>query len=166
MEPKKPIGSRVAGWVGRKFNGTAVGQVNAILVDNARLSLSRARPRPLDQVDIEQGLSGRYEDGGRRRFREAAAQQGWDETDLQQRERQWRQQARVFLVAGLGLIAIPVAWCLLQPGLFALAMLVPGLTVPAALLAVSIKADFAAWQIRERRFGGLRDYFQTRTGSK
>lgn len=164
MEAEHKRRRRLLGWATNKFNGSAVGQVNSILVENVRATRDRARLAEISREDVEAGINGRYADGGRERFRQMELAEGWTAGELQNRERSWKMQSRLYLLGAIVALLLPVAWVLFQPGWFALMMLVPGLVVPLALGAVAVKADFAAWQIRERRFGGLRDYFRGRAG--
>lgn len=157
--------NRLVGWASNKFNGSVLGQVNVILAENARKARERATPAELTQDDITQGLDGRYADGGRARFSALVAQQGWSDADLNKRERSWRLQALIYLLGAVMALVGASAWVMVSSGWFAFIMLVPGLVVPLALLAVALKADFAAWQIRSRRFGGLREYFGSKSGS-
>lgn len=161
-EPKRR--RRLLGWAANKFNGSAVGQVNSILMENVRATRDRARLAELTKEDVEAGIKGRYADGGRERFKQLELEHGWTSSDLDRRQRSWKMQSRLYLLGAVAGLLLPVVWVLLQPGWFALLMLAPGLVVPLALGAVAVKADFAAWQIRERRFGGLRDYFNGRAG--
>ena len=157
--------NRVVGWAANKFNGSTLAQVNEILAENARKTRERAKPADLTREDVEAGLSGRYADGGKARFDELFEKEGWTEEGLAKRASRWRLQALFYLLGAIIALGASLAWVLTSPGWFAVLMLVPGLCVPLGLLAIALKADFAAWQIRSRRFGGLRDYFRSNSGS-
>lgn len=157
---KAPRGRRIASWAASKFNGSALGQVNHIMLANLKATRERARPVELDKQTAIEAYEGRYADGGREKFAEAAAANGWmREDDLDRREKGWRLQARLYFACAPIILLCALAWMFVAPSWFAVMMLMPALLIPLAFLAVAIKADYSAWQIRERRFGGLREYF-------
>ena len=116
------------------------------------------RPKRIDRGDLVQGYRGRHADGGRARFRAAAAQAGLDEAALDCLAAIRRRHARaacaaaaVLLVAGAALPFIA------QERAAALAGLGFGPLILASL-ATALRSDFAAWQIGQRRFGGFAEY--------
>jgi len=157
--------ARIGGYFGRRIGNPFVRSVGRdTLYGGADQARSVLTPERVSRSEAEAAFRGRYEDGGRARFAQLMAQQGVPERDLARlegmRTRQFRVMCAMSLLAlGLG-AAVPFFtddWLIMISGLiFGLFSLV--------FLAIGLRHDFAAWQIRNRRFGGIRDYIEDRWG--
>ena len=116
------------------------------------------RPKRIDRGELAQGYRGRHADGGRARFRAAAAQAGFEEAALDRLAAIRRRHARAACAAAAVLLLAGVALPFIaQERAAALAGLGFGPLVLASL-ATALRSDFAAWQIGQRRFGGFAEY--------
>lgn len=162
---KKGRIARVGGYFGRRVGNPFINRVGRdTLYEGADQARGVLRPERVSREEARGALHGRYEDGGRARFAQVMAQQGVPDRDLKGLEENRIRLFR-FMVALSGLTlalgaAIPFLtddWLIMISGLiFGLFSLV--------FLAVGLRHDFAAWQIRNRRFGGIREYVEDRWG--
>lgn len=121
-------------------------------------------PVSADPQDIRKGLSGRYADGGVGRFRAEMGRRNLNGRQLDRIAAGHLRIAMIFLAAASGSFALAAWWMLSGHGLNGFLY---GLAIFIAVLvfvALSLRHDYSAWQIRERRFGGFRDYVQGRFG--
>ena len=92
------------------------------------------------------------------------AQEGLKERDLSELERMRVRQFRAMCaISALALLlgaAIPI---LTDDGLIMMSGLILGL-FSLVFLAIGLRHDLAAWQIRNRRFGGILEYVHDRWG--
>lgn len=160
---KKGRVSRFAGYFGRRIGNPFISRVGReTLSEGAHQAGQVLRPVRISWSEAQEAINGRYEDGGRARFRQVMAQNGVSERDLPALERMHVQNflamcAISLLALGAG-AAIPFLtddWLIMASGLvFGLFSLV--------FLLIGLRHDFSAWQIRNRRFGGIREYVEAR----
>ena len=138
--------------------------INEVGTSTVRQTVSSAReamtPRAWDSDEMGAGFRGRYADGGVARFAEVMRERGLGTSDLQALAAQRQRNARIMFAAAGGFL------------LFGLAMVVSasdfedilhGLVTsfPSAIFgALGLRSSFERWQLTERRFGGLLEYFR------
>lgn len=153
-EPKKSRTRRVAGFFARRGRVDKAFEASRLGADFISDLADRVRPKALDP----KGLTGRYEDGGIKRFQELAA--SMSETELDRQYEGWRMQRACFQYAGLvAVLAIPVGLIFFGTS----RIFVIGL-IALFLFAMfrAVRADFFAWIIEQGRFGGFYDYLTSR----
>lgn len=153
-EPKKSRTRRAAGFFARRGRVDKAFEASKLGADFLGDLADQVRPRALDP----KGLTGRYEDGGIKRFQEMA--QSMSETELDRQYEGWRTQRACFQYAGLvAVLAIPLGLLFFDISRFFVISLI-------ALFLFSIfravRADFFAWIIEQGRFGGFYDYMTSR----
>ena len=152
--PKKGSARRAAGFFARRGRVDKAFEASKIGADFIGDLAERVRPKALDP----KGLTGRYEDGGIKRFQEMA--QSMSETELDRQYDGWRTQRSCFQYAGLiAALAIPVGLIFLGISRIFVISLV-ALFVFSMFQAV--RADFFAWILEQGRFGGFYDYMTSR----
>jgi hypothetical protein len=163
--PKPGRAKRVGSYFGRRVGNPFISRVGQeTLSTGAGQARSVLKPERVTSQEVRGAIRGRYADGGRSRFQELMRENGLSAADLPRlevmRTRQFRAMCLVSALALLIGAAVPFFtddWLITISGLiFGLFSLV--------FLAVGVRHDFAAWQIRERRFGGLREYLDLRWG--
>ncbi|MEW5425221.1 hypothetical protein [Amorphus sp. 3PC139-8] len=107
-------------------------------------------------------LEGHYPDGGRARFIAAATERGLGPAELDHKRRKWLVEARILLTASILFFLGGFLWLIPADSAFELVMCVGFFGGAVAVLSLAFRADFAAWQIRERRFGSVREYLDAR----
>lgn len=152
--PKKGRAQRAAGFFARRGRVDKAFEASKHGADFIGDLTDRVRPKALDP----KGLTGRYEDGGIKRFQEMA--QSMSETELDRQYDGWRTQRSCFQYAGLfAALAIPVGLIFLGISRIFVISLV-------ALFLFSmfraVRADFFAWILEQGRFGGFYDYMTSR----
>jgi len=164
MSGEKPSrSSRITSYFGRRVGNPFINRVgrDAISgsVDEARSVLRADR---VSREEVQGAIRGRYPDGGRARFVMMAEERGLSAADLTAMERmrvtQFRMMVAVSLVSLIAGAAIPF---LTDDWLISVSGLIFGL-FSLLFLMIGLRHDFAAWQIRNRRFGGIREYFEDR----
>ncbi len=162
---KKGRIARMGGYFGRRVGNPFITRVGRdTLYGGASEARGVLKPEPVSREEAHGAYHGRYADGGLARFSQVMAQRGVQDRDLAELE---ATRLRLFrFMAGLSLLtlvlgaAIPFLtedWLIMISGLiFGLFSLV--------FLAIGLRHDFAAWQIRNRRFGGIREYLEDRWG--
>lgn len=162
---ERGIGARIAGWATGKVRGPehrAVGRGS--LTGGLVAARDMLRPAPLDSGDFMAGLRGRHADGGVARFRAHMREGGTDARELPGIESTHRSISRSYAAMTLVCVLAAVLYVSRFPGIFsglgAMVLMLFGF----AFLAVSVRHDFAAWQIRVRRFAGFREYLDLRFG--
>jgi len=153
-EPKKGRTRRAAGFFARRGRVDKAFEASKLGADFIGDLADRVRPKALDP----RGLTGRYDDGGIKRFQEMA--QSMSEVELDRQYEGWRMQRACFQYAGLlAVLAIPVGLIFLGISRIFVISLV-------ALFLFSmfraVRADFFAWIIEQGRFGGFYDYMTSR----
>ena len=157
--------SRIGGYFGRRVGNPFISRVGRdTLTDGAGQAGHVLRPARISREEARGALRGRYEDGGRARFAQLMAQEGLKERDLSELERMRVRQFRAMCaISALALLlgaAIPI---LTDDGLIMKSGLILGL-FSLVFLAIGLRHDLAAWQIRNRRFGGILEYVHDRWG--
>lgn len=158
------------GFLARRAEGTAryvykrFGNsfINEVGVDSVKQGASVAReamtPKAFDREDFNDGLNGRYQDGGVVRFAELMRENGLKEADLQRLSYDRRKSAGImFLAAAFFLILGAYFMVTAETGstiLFGFSTAF----VSLCFISVGVRHDFSRWQIESRRFGGFRDY--------
>jgi hypothetical protein len=153
--------ARITSYLGRRFGNPFINRVGRDAVTGgAEQAKSALRITRVDKEEARGAIRGRYKDGGRARFAEMARERGLSDRDLEEmahmRVTQFRMMVLVSLVSLIAGAAIPFFtddWLISISGfIFGLFSLV--------FLMIGFRHDFAAWQIRNRRFGGIREYFE------
>lgn len=148
------VTKRLADFLGRRGavdKAFATGREAADFISDLA---AKVTPKPLDQ----DGLKGRYSDGGIARFKDAAG--GMSEYQLGERLRGWERQRQAFQYTALiSVLAIPAGAIFLNVSRFVVIGLA-ALFLFAVLRAV--RADYFAWIVEQGRFGGFYDYLTSR----
>lgn len=157
--------ARIGGYFGRRVGNPFITRVGRdTLYEGADQARGVLRPERVSREEARGAYHGRYEDGGRARFAQLMAQKGVPDRDLPgleaNRVRLFRFMVLLSVVTLTLGAAIPFLtddWLIMISGLiFGLLSLV--------FLTIGLRHDFAAWQIRNRRFGGIREYLEDRWG--
>ena len=158
--------ARLGRYAARRIAGPLTGLPgHQALREACRGTGEAIRPKRLERGDLAQGYRGRYADGGRARFRAAAAQAGLDKAALDRLAACRRRHARAACAAAAVLLVAGVVLPFLaQDRAATLAGLGLGPLV-LAMLAMALRSDYAAWQIGQRRFGGFAEYAGLRSSS-
>ena len=157
------VGQRGFGYFKRRIGNEFINKVGR---DNMTSSYSAAKnalkPQRVSKSEIEAALNGRYEDGGRERFETLVREKKLDAPALADLMVSHKRNATISLgIAGLTLVLGVVA--ILSVGIMhSLLYALLTLVVILMFLALSVRHDYARWQIANRRFGGLREYFGAR----
>ena len=160
---RKPLLARVGNWGVSRIRKPELIERSANNVRGATNSaLDAVRPAEFDKEDFFAGYRGRHADGGKARFNEMVETRGLAGTQLNMIRAQHLRLALIFVAAAAaalfyGLYMMFTAGELL--GIFG------GAAVSAlffAFMALSLRHDFAAWQLKVRRFGGFSEYLATR----
>lgn len=164
MSAEKPSRTaRVTSYLGRRFGNPFINRVGRDAVTgSAEEARSALRIKRVDKEEARGAIRGRYSDGGRARFAHLAQEQGLSDRDLEEmahmRVTQFRMMCLVSLVSLVIGAAIPF---FTDDRLISVSGLIFGL-FSLVFLMIGLRHDFAAWQIRNRRFGGIREYFEDR----
>lgn len=162
-EQKRSRIARVGGYFGRRIGNPFINQVGRdTLYDGADEARNALRPERVSRAEVHGAYQGRYPDGGRARFAQVMAQQGVPERDLPHLAAMRARLFHTMCVIGLITLCLGTAvpfftddWLIMISGLiFGLFSLI--------FFLIGLRHDFAAWQIRNRRFGGIREYLQDR----
>lgn len=152
--PKQGRARRAAGFFARRGRVDKAFEASRLGAEFIGDLADRVRPKALDP----KGLTGRYDDGGIKRFQEMA--QSMSETELDRQYDGWQTQRSYFQYAGLiAALAIPVGLIFLGIS----RVFVIGL-VALFLFSMfrAVRADFFAWILEQGRFGGFYDYMTSR----
>lgn len=133
---------------------------------NASYSLAKEalKPQKITKEEALTAIKGRHEDGGVARFAEEMATHEIPDEELPIREKEHLRLAYIYAAAaafslGFGLYSLFTAeWG------FHVAMAAIGPLIMLLFTALAARHDYSAWCIRERRFGGLADYLNSRWG--
>lgn len=154
---------RTRGYFAKKIRVTGLEEnARTVISEGKDGALRSIRPRKAELGDLKTGYTGRYADGGRARFAEMARDRRLDQAGLGQIRAdhlKFRTTYAAFgvfcLLAGMASVAFSGTMVtILGGGVFALFAFV--------FAALAMRADYAAWQIGQRRFGGFRDYLDNR----
>lgn len=157
--------ARFGGYFGRRVGNPFINRVGRdTLSEGADRAGHVLRPERVSREEARGALRGRYEDGGRARFAQLMSEKGVREGDLleleRMRVRQFRSMCVISAIALLLGASIPF---LTDDPLIMMSGLILGL-FSLVFLAIGLRHDLAAWQIRNRRFGGILEYAQDRWG--
>lgn len=164
---KEKLGKRkrVLGWALRRANADAViTGAKAASSIGKEVWNSTFKPLEIDKDEAKAGYEGRYRDGGWKRFADMVAASRLTEADLRDKVRDWRNQAIIFLAGAFLMLIAGLAWMIFNRSGFSAFVGLASLSLFAALVALSGKCDYSAWQIENRRFAGLREYIHARIG--
>ena len=154
--------ARLGRYAARRIAGPLTGLPgHQALREACRGTGDAIRPKRFEQGDLAQGYRGRHADGGRARFRAAAAQAGLDEAALDRLAASRRRHARAACAAAAALLIAGVALPFLAQDRAAVLAVLAGLgfgPLVLAVLATALRSDYAVWQIEQRRFGGFSEY--------
>lgn len=159
---KKSFRSRVGQYGKNRLLIGNFGKLSKSLANNEGGALDVLKPKKIDKEEAVQAFQGRYADGGRKAFEDLAGRRNYSDEDLEKRANQFQIAAYVAAVATLALVVGISAWPMMSDGLFAVVGTISFATTSVFLASMTVKYDYAAWQIRQRRFGSLKDYFATR----
>lgn len=123
-------------------------------------ALEALRPEPLSMDDVKEAWFGRHADDGVTRFREEIAMNGWDERDLHEVHMVHRKTFQVSLL--LAALCTPAALWFIMSGNSSFNLLA-GLIFMIFMFAFAVKAfgaDYAAFQIKNRKFCSIKTYLQ------
>jgi len=156
---------RVGSYFGKRVGNPFISRVGReSLSGGAEEAGGVLRPERVSRDEVRGAIRGRYADGGRERFAQMMREQGVSAADLPRLEamrvRQFRAMCVVSVLALLLGAAVPF---FTDDYLIMISGLIFGL-FSLVFLAIGLRHDFAAWQIRARRFGGMREYLEQRWG--
>lgn len=162
---KKGLTRRIGGYFGRRFRTPHVGSIGGDLLrggsDEARKSLEIKR---IDRAEVLNAYRGRYSDGGVARFSEMADEYGLSDDDLLILESERVRQFQIMCVFAAVCFVVGFLFPFLTSDLLIVASGFVFGIFSLVFLVIGLRHDFAAWQIRNRRFGGLREYLDIRWG--
>jgi hypothetical protein len=154
---------RVAGWGFRKVRNPEISAVSRkTLTGGISAARESITPVNLDLDEIRAGLKGRYEDGGAARFLEIMTASGIDEDQLPDMASRHRRQAAMNLAIALLVAAVSFAMILTSGTRFGILGGAGFSIFSLAFLSLSIRSDFSAWRITERRMDGFKSYLDHR----
>lgn len=154
---------RFAAWNAKRLFGAriffnAASHAATDAVDNVQNTIDELRPKGRLRA---RSFGDRYRDGGIERFKELS--RDLDAREIEAALAAWDRDSSIYMIAGCAALgAIPVLYLL---GYHSFYLLIGGCILAMIAFALSIKADFRAWQIRQGRVGSVRDYFNDRLPS-
>lgn len=164
-EPRRGFLTRVSSYGKGRFRDQRLVGKSRKNITGAISAIGEAmKPAAMDPDEFRKGVSGRYADGGRGRFKNEMGRRKLNEHQIDLIADGHLRIALVFLCSGAGSFALAAWWMLSGQGLNGFLFGVGIFIAVLVFVALSIRHDYAAWQIRERRFGGFRDYVESRFG--
>lgn len=156
---------RVGSYFGRRVGNPFITRVGRDTLSGGAASAHGVlRPERVSPDEVRGAIRGRYPDGGRARFEEVMRESGIGPEDLPELERMRMRQFRAMcLISLLALLLGASVPLFTQDWLIRISGLIFGL-FSLVFLAVGLRHDLSAWQIRHRRFGGIREYVEERWG--
>lgn len=156
---------RVTGYFRRRIGNPFINRVGRdALTGSAAEARSVLRAEKISRDEVRSAMNGRYADGGRERFQDLMRERGLSERDLAPLERmrsnQFLWMCLISLVTLLLGASIPF---MTDDPLITVSGLIFGL-FSLVFIMIGLRHDFSAWQIRNRRFGGVREYVSERWG--
>lgn len=136
-----------------------------ILRQGARGTLESLKPQKVSRQEIMGAIAGRYGDGGRARFAEMVELRQVSDRDIEKLIASNRRAVLVFIGGAILFLAIGVGSMIAGVSLLSILGGFATSLVSFIFIAIALRADFSAWQLAERRFGGLSEYFDARFGS-
>ena len=156
---KKGFLGRRAGYVGRRIsasNGFGVGRKS--IARSAAMLRDGLPEKRLTLDDDRKAYRGAFDDGGREAFRKAVAEAELSGGDIDAIAAEHARAARIFVVYFLVGVCASIALIVLAGELVVMLGGLVMLVFSFTFMAASFMHDFLGWQLRARRFGGLRDY--------
>ena len=122
------------------------------------------RPTVFDADQARAGYEGRYPDGGRGAFAKFMVDLGLEEADLDRIGKQHAFNRAVFAIAAGGLLVMSFWVASSATGAMTLFTAAGTVILALGFTALSARFDYFAWQVRERRFGGVKAWLHARLG--
>lgn len=157
--------SGLGGYFKRRLGRSEYGRLNQVAGEANEDARKALTPGEVSKEEALSAWRGRYDDGGRARFAAVMQEQQIDENDIREREKMLRQSGVVYVIGSVLTSAGMVYWSLNSYGVMSTVGLLAFVAVILMFLALAFRSDLAAWQIRERRFAGIREYFSRRFSS-
>ncbi len=159
----RPFFARVGNWGISRLRKPDLIERSARNIRGATTSaLEAVRPVEFDRGDIVAGYRGRHVDGGRAHFREMVKSRGLSDGQLTQLHVRHLVLAFVFVLAAVASQIYGLYMMFTADDMLAVFGGGAVAAVFFAFMALAMRHDFAAWQIRMRRFGGFSEYLATR----
>ena len=153
-------------YVARRFGNRVIGIGYESMKNGLEGTRKAMTPVAIDRKEFNQGLDGRYIDGGVARFAEMMKQQGIRKEDLPLLEKSRSRSAGImFLSAGIFLMF--GAWLMIRAENIQYVLFGFSTAFTAFIfVALALRHDYSLWQIRQRRFGGFMEYLKGVKGAK
>lgn len=133
-----------------------------VIAQGWRGALAALRPMPAERDELLGGYTGRHGDGGRARFVELVESRNLDDAALEQIATGHRGANLSFGLAALLVFVFGLVSIIRASSAISITSGIAVALFGAVFAALAIRADFARWQIKSRRFGGLREYLNRR----
>lgn len=119
-------------------------------------------PKHVDRAEIRAGYEGRHADGGRAAFAEQMARFKIGDADLPGIAKSYARSTWLFgifavIFFAFGVFSIAAGGSTLSV-LSGFAIIVTSLVIAA----LALRQSFSGWQVRNRRFGGVREYLRSK----
>lgn len=121
----------------------------------ATLTVSKA-----DGKDLRAGYRGRYEDGGRARFAQMVQGENLDDVQIDAMGTHHRTLTIAFLLASFAALLGALYFLFMSESALESLTGITLLMVMLTFLSMALRHHFSAWQIRNRRFGGLGEFLR------
>lgn len=139
---------------------TAFNALHKNVRESAKQARSTLTPRAASHDEIVSSFRGRHSDGGKAAFKARMTDMGLSEADLNTMAMGRRTSAFILQAAGLLFLTIAIHGFTISDTPLALGSTISVLGAAMLLQLIGGKLHFEAWQIRERRFGGLREFLR------
>ncbi len=162
-QEKEKLTTRVKNWgVNRVLPRGVSSYAKHNLVRSTHVAAEALKPNVIDRDEILSGYNGRYSDGGRARFATMAHERGLDDNAIDELRIQRTHAAIIYGVSGIFGFLFGIYMMFTEQDLHLIfsgaGASVAGMTV----IALAVRNDFTAWQLSQRRFGGFREYLESR----
>lgn len=160
----RKLGGGSKRYISKRFGNEYIKEVGR---DNLKGSYEAAREamrlEKISKDELKRGIYGRYADGGRSRFKQVMSEQGVKEEDLPTMVVERRRNALIMFLSAIGFLAFG-AWSIFGSGTDHILIYVMSTLIASLILfALSLRHDFARWQLENRRFGSFAEYFVNRS---
>ncbi|MBW3243550.1 hypothetical protein KUV57_12830 [Epibacterium sp. DP7N7-1] len=160
---RKPFFSRVGRWGLSRIRRPDLIERSAHNVQGATNSaLGAVKPADFDKNEFLAGYRGRHSDGGKARFQEMIKSKQINVEQLTFLRKQHLRFALIFVLsAGSSLL---YGMYMMFTAVELLGVFGGGAVASLffAFMALALRHDFSAWQLKARRFGGFSEYLETR----
>jgi hypothetical protein len=159
----RKIGTKGAGYIKRRFGNEFITRVGRESVTSSYSAAKEAiQPARVSRNEIEKGLEGRYKDGGRERFSQLAKERHLSSETLDIMAQ--RHKTNACLIGGAAVFTLGIGTWSIFTSSGSDKLVAAALTLVISMLfgAFFMRFDFSRWQIENRRFGGFREYLQSR----